>query len=552
MPRPSLAGSTRLDRAIAYLAPSWAAKRQSARLRFEAAAQFRGADTTRLLSDWLTHSLDVVNPDKMELRTLQERTQELNRNNPISSSITDTLMVNVVGQGLQPQSGMRAKELGLPEEEAQRLRRQAEAIFDRMQKREKFRIKQALAFRKIVEDGEVIANLPLRSDPWRYLRRGVELIESGRLGGMGFYREGVFQGIELDQDTKEPQRYWIRKPNLTNNDFELPRYEWTGIPARDSRGRPLILHNFLQKRPGQLRGIPFLAPALMHFKYLGDYFSAAVVAAKMAAFVSLIITTSDPTGMMPGPLARPTGTPGASLTGGRAPKTFWEPGSILRLGLGETANMLDPKGVHEAFGSFMEIGLRILGATGGMPYELLLKDFSKTNYSSARAALLEARRWFMFLRAWFGWEFCQPIWELELEDAYLRGEFHVPYFYENREEYCRARWMGGGWGWVDPVKEVGASIAAILARLSTHADELGGQGKDWEDVFEQLVQEQKYAEALGLPPLVVPKSSGVQGEGRENEEPGERADPARAHLTAILGYLAQIAATSREFPAEAV
>jgi len=544
MARPSLSRSTRLDRAIAYVSPFWAARRQTARLRFEAATQFRGADTTRLLSDWLTQSLGIVNPDKFELQTLRERTQELNRNNPVASGITDTLTVNVIGQGLQPQSRLRAKELGISEEEAQALRSQAEGVFDRWQKQEQFRNKQALAFRKIVEDGEIMANLPGRPEPWRYLKRGVELIEADRLGGSTFFRQGVFQGIELDQNTKEPQQYWIRKPNLTTNDYELPRYEWVGIPARDSRGRPLVLHNFLRKRPGQLRGIPFLAPALAQFKYLSDYFSAAVVTAKLAAFVSLIITTSDPQGFIPS-------TSGTGLTGrdGR-PKEIWEPGSILRLGIGEKADMIDPKGVHESFASFMEIGLRILGASQGMPYELLIKDFSKTNYSSARAALLEARRWFMFLRAWFGWEFCQPIWELILEEACLAGKFQAKDFYENQEEYCRAQWIGGGWGWVDPVKEIGASIAAIHAGLSTYADELAGQGKDWEDVFEQLVQEKKYADALGLT-FLVPKS--IRGIGSQltdmdpvKEEQMASDGQAQAPLIAILGYLAQIAAASRE------
>lgn len=546
MPRPRLEGTTRLDRLIAYISPARAAKRQTARLRFQMAAQFRGADTSRLLSDWLTQSMGIVNPDKAELQTLRERTQELNRNNPLSSSITDTLMVNVIGQGLQPQSRLRAKELGISAEEAKDLRRQAENIFDRWQKQEKFRNKQAVAFRKVVEDGEIIANLPApeNSEAWRFLRRRVELIEADRLGGAAFFREGVFQGIEVDQDTKEPKKYWIRKANLTTNEYEIPRYEWAGIPARDSRGRPLILHNFLVKRPGQLRGIPFLAPALVHFKHLGDYFHSTVVTAKLAAFISLVITTSDPTGSIP--LARQTGLPGATLGGGGAPKEIWEPASVLRLGLGETATLMDPKNVQESFGPFMEVGQRILGACAGMPYELLLKDFSKTNYSSARAALLEARRWFMFLRAWFGWEHCQPIWELVLEEAYLAGEFHAKNFYQFQDEYCRAQWIGGGWGWVDPVKEVGASIAAILARLSTHADELAGQGKDWEDVFEQLVQEQQYAKALGLAELATPKSFSTQGEAKESEDPQPGNPQGQAHLMAILGYLATIAASSKE------
>ncbi|MDD5643283.1 MAG: phage portal protein, partial [Syntrophales bacterium] len=369
MARPNLAGTTRLDRFIAYVNPAWAARRQTARLRFEMAGQFRGAETTRLLQDWVTQSLGIVNPRPWELETLRERSQELNRNNPIASGITDTLVTNVIGPGLQPQSRLRAKELGISDEEAQALRRQAENIFDLWQKkadasnRLNFAGLQALAFRKIVEDGEILANLPMLDDATRPLRRAVELIEADRLG-TPFGRKGVYDGVEVGDERKEPQKYWIRKANATSNDYEMPRREWSGIPARDSRGRPLILHNYLLKRPGQIRGIPFFAPALTYFKHTGDYMSAAVVTAKMAAFISLVIIQNDP-GQN---LLRP---PGAD----DKPQEIWEPGSMLRLQPGESASLLDPKGIGDNFGKVMETGLRILGANCGLPYELLLKDF---------------------------------------------------------------------------------------------------------------------------------------------------------------------------------
>ena len=91
----------------------------------------------------------------------------------------------------------------------------------------------------------------------------------------------------------------------------------------------------------------------------------------------------------------------------------------------------------------------------------MIKDFSKTNYSSARASLLEGRRMFLMWRAWFARMFCMPLWEMVLEEAFLRGLFDVPAFYENRAEYCRCQWVGGAWGWVDPVKEVQSSKMAI-------------------------------------------------------------------------------------------
>ena len=541
MARIKLEGSTRLDRAIAYVAPELAARRQTARLRFQMATQFRGAETTRLLSDWITQSLGIVNPPHAELQTLRERSQELNRNNPIASGLTDTLVTNVIGPGLQPQSRLRAKELGISDVEAQDLRRQAENIFDNWQKRadasnrQNFRGLQALAFRKVVEDGEIITNLPMLQESWRPLKRALELIEADRLG-TPFGKLDVYDGVEVGPERKEPLKYWIRKANITTSNYEVPLFEWVGMPAWDSRGRPLILHNYLLKRPGQLRGLPFFAPALTYFKHTGDYMAAAVVTAKLAAFVSLIIVQNDPN---QGPFQT---APGAN----EKKKEIWEPGSVLRLQTGETAQLMDPKGIGDNFGKVMETGLRILGANCGLPYELLLKDFSKTNYSSARAALLEARRWFMFLRSWFGQEWCQPIWELVLEEAYLKGQFQAKNFYQFQAEYSRSQWIGGGWGWVDPVKEVGAAVAAIDAGLSTYADELAGQGKDWEDIFEQLVQEKQYAKSLGLI-FRAPNTATAQGELKESQAPidqGGAKPGSQGHLTQILSYLAQISANS--------
>jgi lambda family phage portal protein len=175
------------------------------------------------------------------------------------------------------------------------------------------------------------------------------------------------------------------------------------------------------------------------------------------------------------------------------------------LNVGESISVVDPKRGGETFNSFMEGVLRIIGISLGLPYELLVKDFSKTNYSSARAALLEGRRHFSNWRAWFGRKFCQPFWELVLEEAMLRGLLDVrpQDFYARRAEYCRAAWIGGGWGWVDPVKEVESSKLAIDWGLSTYAEETASQGRDWEEVLEQRSREEARIKELGL---VIPEA----------------------------------------------
>jgi lambda family phage portal protein len=251
---------------------------------------------------------------------------------------------------------------------------------------------------------------------------------------------------------------------------------------------------------------------LTYFKDLADYLEAEVVAARVAACLSVFITKADPWAAMEGATVSRDPNTNSRIEG-------IEPGMVRYLNLGESINALDPKRSGETFQSFIEGVLRLIGAALGMPYELLVKDFSKTNYSSARAALLEGRRMFLHWREWLAAKFCQPIWELVLEEAYLRGLFAAPNFYDFRSEYSSCLWIGGAWGWVDPVKEVEASKKAIDYGLSTHAEEAAAQGRDWEETFEQLQRENQKAGELGLE---FPVSGGkpVMPEAAETGGPG--------------------------------
>ena len=142
--------------------------------------------------------------------------------------------------------------------------------------------------------------------------------------------------------------------------------------------------------------------------------------------------------------------------------------------------------------------LRHIGTGLNIPYELLLKDFSKTNYSSARSALLEAWRYFNGRRQWLSTYWATPVYELWLEEAVNKGLVDAPDFYENRYAYTRCKWIGPGRGWVDPVKEAQACQIRMDIGLSTLEAECAGQGLDWEEVLEQRAREKAKLAELGL------------------------------------------------------
>jgi len=471
-----------LDRVISIISPKLGNERMAQKY-LSATMQYKGAQANRILNNWVL-GLETATPDPWELETLRNRSRDLNRNDPVASGATDTMSLNIVGQGLHPQSRIRAKRLGISEDEGKQLQRQAEDIWsgwcvrpDNANKLDFDEI-QLLAIRKIIEDGETIAIPTMATDPWRTIKRTCELLEAERLTsdeditGISFGKRG------------QPLTYSIR------NVDEKGQTTYRKIPALDKKGRPKILHVFPTNRPGQQRGVPYFAPVLTYFKHLADYLEAEVVNMRVAACLAVFITKQDP---ISGALGQSTST---NASGQRIQNI--QPGMVGYLNSGEDINVVDPKRPGDSFSPFIEGILRMIGMSLGLPYELLAKDFSKTNYSSARASLLEGRRMFMTWRSWFAKRFCQPFYELVLEEAYLRDMFECKNFYEFKTELTRAAWIGGAWGWVDPVKEVDSSRKAIDYGLSTLAEEAAGQGRDWEEILEQQQKENAKADELGI------------------------------------------------------
>jgi lambda family phage portal protein len=212
--------------------------------------------------------------------------------------------------------------------------------------------------------------------------------------------------------------------------------EFIEIPARNELGRPNVFHLYPVQRSGQTRGVPFFSPVLTYFKDLAEYAEAELVAARIAACFSIFITSEASMDLNTGYDRNFQGQFLESL----------EPGMIRHLLPGESITSFNPQRPSATFEPFVEKMLRAISAALGLPYELVAKDFSKTNYSSARAALLEARRYFKVRQEWLARKLCQPVWEMVLEEAYLRCELGAISFYENKQYWVNASWITPGLG----------------------------------------------------------------------------------------------------------
>lgn len=116
-----------------------------------------------------------------------------------------------------------------------------------------------------------------------------------------------------------------------------------------------------------------------------------------------------------------------------------------------------------------------------------------------------------------------------LEEAINAGEIDAPGFYDNRYAYARCRFIFGGRGWVDPVKDATASKIRRESQVSTLEQECAEQGLDYEEVLDQLAIERQMMLARGLNPdaasPVAVAAASAPSSPDEASDPEDGTDP---------------------------
>lgn len=437
-----------------------------------------------------------------ELSTMVARSRDLSRNHGVASGAIQTLTDNIVGTGFRLSAKPDYKALGKTKEWEEEWQAQVESLWRSWAdtfncdaaKSLTFNGLTTQIFKSCMVNGEALA-LPLWLEN-RPFSTAIQLVEPDRLSNPNNQSdtETMRGGIEIDK-YGAPIAYHILKNHPGDFWTGTASYKWLRVPAFTPFGRRRVIHVRDIDRIGQTRGKPVLSSIMPMFKMLDHYerseLQAAIVNAMIAAFIETPMDAEN--------LNELFGGSGEDyLTAKKDWKVKLEGGSIIPIFPGDKIAPFTPSRPNSAYGSFIENVLRHIGTGLNIPYELLLKDFSKTNYSSARSALLEAWRYFNGRRQWLSTYWATPVYELWLEEAVNKGLVEAPDFYENKYAYTRCKWIGPGRGWVDPVKEAQACQIRMDIGLSTLEAECAGQGLDWEEVLEQRAREKNKLAALGL------------------------------------------------------
>lgn len=243
-----------------------------------------------------------------------------------------------------------------------------------------------------------------------------------------------------------------------------------------------VIHWFIPDRPGQLRGITPLTPALEILGQMRRFTAATLTAAEVAAMLAGVLKTN----LLP--------DDGAEITSDR----MWDTvplvkGTLLTLPAGWEASQFNATQPTTTYQMFMNAKLREVGRAMNVPYGKMAGDHSEYNYSSAR---LEDQNY------WIDRDVERQAMQVTVFDPFFYrwcefAKYVIPGLIAYEGEWWRLthQWHYDGRVSIDPVKDATGdeinltngtdTLAAIAARDGTTVEAILDQRKREMDMFRE-------------------------------------------------------------------
>lgn len=471
---------TVFDRLVGFFNPQSAIKRQRSRIALSLmdthARKYDAASMSRRTQGWHTGGTSANSENQFSIQILRNRCRDLVRNDPYAASAIETIESNVVGYGinLKPVFPDNYR----PQDKVERAwKLWSESTACDIEGMKHFHAMQALVMRCVAESGECLVRrvripnqIPGVPSFQLHIMEPDFLDDRKRETGLpgGGYTES---GIEFDKNGRRVA-YWIY--NQHPGDYSLrsdlkSAYLSTRVSASD------IKHIYDPKRPGQIRGVPFLSSVAMKIRDFNDYEDAQLLRQKIAAcFAAFIYDSEAPTDVSEEEVDL---------------MEKIEPGAMQLLPPGKKIEFGNPPAA-EGYADYSKTVLRGIAAGTGVTYEGMTGDYSNVNFSSGRMGWIEFQRkidkwrWNMLIPG-----FCDGVWQWFVEDLTLMGI---------DASAVEALWTAPRREMIDPVAEIGAYKAAVRSGFMSLSDVAMEMGRDPKQLITQVKADFDLIKELGL------------------------------------------------------
>jgi len=478
---------------------------------FGGTSSFAGGAIDRTTEDWLPWTLSPDWETRSVLRLMRARARQLVRDNGYCSGFVSAVGDNIVGADgimLQPRIKTLTGQLATATNKAIKDAwiRWGEPETASADGFDSWVDVQRIYAETMAVDGEVIVRrLPGFDNEFGFTLQFIDsdLLDETYNIPAGPNRNEIRMGVEIDQ-WRRPVAYHIWNRYAT--DANGQPYEREKIPASQ------ITHRFIRYRPNQTRGLTWLAPVMVAMHHLGHYQLNEVIASRVAAGKMGFILNKNPQAIE-----------GWTWDAKKVRQMDVEPGVIDELMPGQEFAQFDPQHPATTYDAFEMAMLRSVGRGLRVSNLTLTGNLKEANYSSMRAGLLPERDHWRVLQKSQAMHFCRPVYRDWVGMALLTGALEV----DTRlaSNYYDVAWKGRGWSWVDPLKDLQALKLGIDLGVDSRQHANAEQGRDYEDVVDELQYEQEYADEADVDVSgnqiagVSPTRVSPEGEGDDAGEP---------------------------------
>jgi lambda family phage portal protein len=457
-----------IDRFVGWISPEAGCRRAYAR---EMYASYRGGVTTRLDPSTRRQSAFTgqTRSDARSLASVRDRARRVDEENPIGHGILDRLVDNIIGEGMTLQAKTGSKDF---DSEAEDRWKRWEEVCD---VRGMFHgaEMQSILQRSHERDGDAGLVLVDRGGESR-----LQLIEAHQIATPDDQQANpaILNGVEMDRVGRPVAFHVLEFAEGGNRGFSR-------IPAANFIYYPRL------NRYSATRGESCFVQMFPLLDQIDGYVDAVIIAARMAATFGLIFKEANGAQQLGrlGTLTNSQGNQQRAIT--------LENGQAKFIGRDDDIVQVNPQQPMNQTPEFIAAMMRLIGLPINMPLELVMLDFSRVNFSSARASFLQFYRAMKVKQARFRARVMDRIYPWWISREVNAGRFRsaVP------TNYWDHHFMARGWQWVDPVAEGQAALLEWTMGTNTLANIAAGQGRDLEEITEERAAELAAFRALNIP-----------------------------------------------------
>ena len=273
-----------------------------------------------------------------------------------------------------------------------------------------------------------------------------QLVEAEQIAGP----RTIADGIKKDEVTGAPLLYYVAP------------YSKSGRLTR-SKAQQVSPENFIfitdPDRPSATRGVPACQSAFPMLHRINDVCDSEAIAWQLLSRMAIAVTREDGPSLGLAESSQDPNANGTELTGRLTEIGY---ALIYHAKPGEKVEGIQRNLPGANFTESIRMFLRLLGLPLGIPLEIILLDWTQSNYSQSRAVLEQAYQTFMGYQEMLEEFYYREIYNWKIRQWIAAGEL------KNRPDKYSHEWIKPTWPWIDQLKEAQAYGMKVDRGFTTH------------------------------------------------------------------------------------